>query len=47
MSQSKKAVKIGFEQEVLEIPIGQLTALKEITPSVLTCRKYKQIKSIA
>ncbi len=44
MSNAKK-VKIGFHQEVLEIPIEQLTALKEITSSVLGCRKYKQIKA--
>ena len=44
MSQAQR-VKIGFRQEVLEIPIEQLTALKDTTASVLACRKYKQIRA--
>ena len=44
MSQAQR-IKIGFRQEVLEIPIEQLTALKDTTASVLACRKYKQIRA--
>lgn len=44
MKEARK-VKIGFRQEVLEIPLAQLIALKETTSSVLGCRKYKQIKA--
>ncbi len=44
MSQQKD-VKIGFQQKVIELPIEQLTTLKEITPSLLSCRKYKQIRA--
>jgi len=39
------AVKIGFRQEVLEIPIEQLVALKETNAAVTGCRKYSQIKA--
>lgn len=44
MSAARK-VKIGFRQEVLELPVEQLMALKETTSVMLGCRKYKQIKA--
>ena len=42
---ARAAVKIGFRQEVLEIPIEQLVALKETNAAVTGCRKYSQIKA--
>ena len=39
------AVKIGFRQEVLEIPIDQLVPLKEVALRIESTRKYKEIKA--
>jgi|ERR1700733_1593285 len=36
-------VTISFRQEVLEIPLGQLIALKETDPKAVNGRKYKQL----
>jgi RepB plasmid partitioning protein/ParB-like nuclease domain len=38
-------VKISFRQEVLEIPLEQLVALKETEPRVVGTRKYKHIRA--
>ncbi|ADW68076.1 plasmid partitioning protein RepB C-terminal domain-containing protein [Granulicella tundricola] len=40
-----ESVKIAFIQEVLEVPLESLKALKETTAIVMGCRKYKQIKA--
>ena len=38
-------VRISFHQEVLELPLEQLTALKEAEPRVLSTRKCKQLRA--
>ena len=42
---ARAAVKIGFRQEVLEIPIEQLVALKETNAAVTGCRKSRWLFS--
>ena len=39
------SVKIAFRQEVQEIPLEQLVALKDIDPRVPRTRKYKQLRA--
>ena len=38
-------VKISFQQQVLELPLEQLTALKETEPRMLSTRKCKQLRA--
>jgi hypothetical protein len=39
------SIKISFREEVLEIPLVQLTALKQTEPKEFKARKYKQLES--
>ena len=38
-------VTISFQQQVLELPLEQLTALKETEPRMLSTRKCKQLRA--
>ena len=39
------SVKIGFRQELLELPLKYLVALKETEPNAFKGRKYKQLEA--
>src|SRR5271154_3554809 len=39
------SIKISFRQELLEVPLGQLVALKETEPQASKGRKYKQLEA--
>jgi RepB plasmid partitioning protein/ParB-like nuclease domain len=42
---SQPSVRISFRQEVVDLPLESLTALKETTPRELNSRTYKQLRA--